>query len=252
MFRSWEKEVHGSAAAAPYVENHCEGLSAFDGAGRLAGSQSGFGAGFGPERSQVVRSDASRSVFLGWFRDGVRCRSRFCGGARMIKRTLGSVVVGAALLVSGSLQAHHSLAGVYDIRGEGKVSGVLTKVAFTNPHGAMTLQVKNAGWHDDRLADDDGLGQHSRESRLRHRWTEHGQGGRSRHDLLLPGDGTASRWGSSGRSCWPTNAKSRSRLAAAPTRNGRRGQHGCCRRRDRLGIQRSALRHSCFDDRCAR
>ncbi len=61
----------------------------------------------------------------------------------MIKRTLGSVVVGAALLASGSLQAHHSLAGVYDIRGEGKVSGVLTKVAFTNPHGAMTLQVKN-------------------------------------------------------------------------------------------------------------
>ena len=62
----------------------------------------------------------------------------------MIKRTLGSVVVAASLLVSGSLQAHHSLAGVYDIRGEGKVSGVLTKVAFTNPHGAMTLQVKNA------------------------------------------------------------------------------------------------------------
>ena len=62
----------------------------------------------------------------------------------MIKRTLGSVVVAVSLLVSGSLQAHHSLAGVYDIRGEGKVSGVLTKVAFTNPHGAMTLQVKNA------------------------------------------------------------------------------------------------------------
>ena len=59
----------------------------------------------------------------------------------MIKRTLGSVVLGASLLAGGSLQAHHSLAGVYDIRGEGKVSGVLTKVAFTNPHGAMTLQV---------------------------------------------------------------------------------------------------------------
>ena len=62
----------------------------------------------------------------------------------MIKRTLGSIVVGASLLVSGSLLAHHSLAGVYDIRGEGKVSGVLTKVAFTNPHGSMTLAVTNA------------------------------------------------------------------------------------------------------------
>jgi hypothetical protein len=62
----------------------------------------------------------------------------------MIKRTLGSVVVGAWLMASGSVQAHHSLAGVYDIKKEGEVSGVLKKVAFTNPHGAMTLAVKNA------------------------------------------------------------------------------------------------------------
>jgi hypothetical protein len=62
----------------------------------------------------------------------------------MIKRTLGTVVLGGWLMASGSLQAHHSLAGVYDIRGEGKVSGVLKRVAFTNPHGAMTLTVPNA------------------------------------------------------------------------------------------------------------
>ena len=61
----------------------------------------------------------------------------------MIKRTLVSIAVGVSLLASGALQAHHSLAGVYDIRKEGEVSGVLTKVAFTNPHGAMTLQVTN-------------------------------------------------------------------------------------------------------------
>ena len=35
-------------------------------------------------------------------------------------------------------------ARVYDIRGQGSVSGVLTKVAFTNPHGAMYLDVQNA------------------------------------------------------------------------------------------------------------
>jgi len=61
----------------------------------------------------------------------------------MIKRTLGSVVLASWLMVSGSLQAHHSLAGVYDIKSEGKVTGVLTKVAFTNPHGAMYLSVDN-------------------------------------------------------------------------------------------------------------
>jgi uncharacterized protein DUF6152 len=60
----------------------------------------------------------------------------------MIKRIFGVVAVGG-LLVSGVLQAHHSLAGVYDIRKEGEVSGVLTKVAFTNPHGAMHLAVSN-------------------------------------------------------------------------------------------------------------
>jgi len=62
----------------------------------------------------------------------------------MIKRTLGWVVLCGWLMASGSLQAHHSLAGVYDIKTEGQVSGVLTKVAFTNPHGAMYLAVKNA------------------------------------------------------------------------------------------------------------
>jgi hypothetical protein len=47
-------------------------------------------------------------------------------------------------LASGTVLAHHSLAGVYDIRGSGSVSGTLTKVAFTNPHGAMYLDVKGA------------------------------------------------------------------------------------------------------------
>jgi hypothetical protein len=61
----------------------------------------------------------------------------------MIKRTLGGVVLAGWLTASGSLQAHHSLAATYDIKKEGTVTGVLTKVAFTNPHGAMTLAVDN-------------------------------------------------------------------------------------------------------------
>ena len=46
-------------------------------------------------------------------------------------------------MTSGSLQAHHSLAATYDIKATGTVTGVITKVAFTNPHGAMTLAVDN-------------------------------------------------------------------------------------------------------------
>ena len=60
----------------------------------------------------------------------------------MIKRTLGSAVLCGWLMASGFAQAHHSLAAVYDIRSEGTVSGTLTKVAFTNPHGAMSLEVE--------------------------------------------------------------------------------------------------------------
>jgi DNA/RNA endonuclease YhcR with UshA esterase domain len=62
----------------------------------------------------------------------------------MIKRTLGGVVLAGCLMASGALHAHHSLAATYDIKKEGTVTGVLTKVAFTNPHGAMTLAVANA------------------------------------------------------------------------------------------------------------
>src|SRR3970040_586311 len=61
----------------------------------------------------------------------------------MIKRTLGCVVVGGWLIASVSLQAHTSLAATYDIRKESQLTGVVTKVAFTNPHGALHMEVKN-------------------------------------------------------------------------------------------------------------
>ena len=66
----------------------------------------------------------------------------------MIRKTLGCVVVTAWLMASGAVQAHHSLAGTYDIKSEGKVTGTLVKVAFTNPHGAMTIAVHNADGRD--------------------------------------------------------------------------------------------------------
>jgi hypothetical protein len=61
----------------------------------------------------------------------------------MIKRTLGTATFFGLLLASGVALAHHSLAAVYNIRSSGEVTGVVTKVEFVNPHGAITLNVPN-------------------------------------------------------------------------------------------------------------
>jgi hypothetical protein len=60
----------------------------------------------------------------------------------MIKRTLGCVALFG--LMAGALQAHHSIAGVYDMRKDMELSGSVEKLQFTNPHGSLTIAVKNA------------------------------------------------------------------------------------------------------------
>ena len=62
----------------------------------------------------------------------------------MMRRTLGCVVLCAWLMASGSLLAHHSLAGVYDMKKEMEQAGAVESVKFTNPHGSLTIAVKNA------------------------------------------------------------------------------------------------------------
>jgi hypothetical protein len=61
----------------------------------------------------------------------------------MIKRTLGCVVL-LGLMASVSLQAHHSLAGVYDMKKDMELSGSVESVKFVNPHGSLTVAVKGA------------------------------------------------------------------------------------------------------------
>ena len=61
----------------------------------------------------------------------------------MNKWIIGRVLTCACLIASAAVQAHHSLAGVYDIRKEGQLTGVLTRIAFTNPHGAFHVMVAN-------------------------------------------------------------------------------------------------------------
>jgi hypothetical protein len=62
----------------------------------------------------------------------------------MVNRTLGSVALLCGWLIgSGLLQAHHSLAGVYDMKDEKELTGTVEKVQFTNPHGSLSIGVKN-------------------------------------------------------------------------------------------------------------
>jgi hypothetical protein len=61
----------------------------------------------------------------------------------MTKWTLGVVLCG--LLVAGaSLQAHHSLAGVYALGKEAKVTGTFKAFRFVNPHSSMRIEAKGA------------------------------------------------------------------------------------------------------------
>jgi len=61
----------------------------------------------------------------------------------MIRRSLGALLFAAGLLTGAAALAHHSLSGVYDIRKSGELTGVVTRVEFTNPHGAMHVEVEN-------------------------------------------------------------------------------------------------------------
>jgi uncharacterized protein DUF6152 len=61
----------------------------------------------------------------------------------MLKRTLGCAALLGWLMV-GSLQAHHSLAGVYDMKAEKQLSGEVSQIKFSNPHGSLSLDVKDA------------------------------------------------------------------------------------------------------------
>lgn len=61
----------------------------------------------------------------------------------MLRRILGYVALWGWLMTCGPLQAHHSLAGVYDMKAEKELSGEVAQIKFSNPHGSLTLTVKN-------------------------------------------------------------------------------------------------------------
>jgi hypothetical protein len=53
------------------------------------------------------------------------------------------LVLGAFLAATVSLSAHHSLAGVYALGKEAKVTGAFKAFRLVNPHSTMKLDVKN-------------------------------------------------------------------------------------------------------------
>jgi hypothetical protein len=54
------------------------------------------------------------------------------------------VALGGLLTVGTQLQAHHAVAGVYDLNKEIVLEGQLTKLNFVNPHASLHLAVPNA------------------------------------------------------------------------------------------------------------
>ena len=60
----------------------------------------------------------------------------------MTKWTLACVVLCGLLLAGASVQAHHSLAGVYALGKEAKVTGAFKAFRLVNPHSSMKLEVK--------------------------------------------------------------------------------------------------------------
>ena len=67
----------------------------------------------------------------------------------MTKRFAGGLALAAFLTAGVALQAHHSLAGVYDMKKEAEVAGSVEKIQFVNPHGSMTLKVTADGKETD-------------------------------------------------------------------------------------------------------
>jgi Family of unknown function (DUF6152) len=62
----------------------------------------------------------------------------------MTQWTSRFVVVCACLLASASLYAHHSLAGVYALGKEAKITGAFKAFRLINPHSALKVDVKGA------------------------------------------------------------------------------------------------------------
>jgi hypothetical protein len=61
----------------------------------------------------------------------------------MTRWAIGLVALAGFLLVGNGLQAHHAVAGVYDLNKEVVLEGKLKKLNFVNPHANIEIDVPN-------------------------------------------------------------------------------------------------------------
>jgi Family of unknown function (DUF6152) len=61
----------------------------------------------------------------------------------MTTRTARLLVLSGLLMAGVGLEAHHAVAGVYDLNKEVVLEGRLKKLNFTNPHASIELTVPN-------------------------------------------------------------------------------------------------------------
>jgi hypothetical protein len=61
----------------------------------------------------------------------------------MTRRTTALAVLSAFLMAGVGLQAHHAVAGIYDLNKEVVLEGKLKKLNFVNPHASIVLSVED-------------------------------------------------------------------------------------------------------------
>jgi hypothetical protein len=61
----------------------------------------------------------------------------------MNKWTIGLAALGGLLLAGTAAEAHHAVAGVYDLNTEIVLEGRLQKMNYRNPHANLILEVPN-------------------------------------------------------------------------------------------------------------
>jgi hypothetical protein len=59
----------------------------------------------------------------------------------MKRLAVGLAILSGFMMVGAGLQAHHAVAGVYDLNKEIVLEGRLKKLNFTNPHASIELSV---------------------------------------------------------------------------------------------------------------
>jgi hypothetical protein len=75
----------------------------------------------------------------------------------MKKLTLAII---GALLLTGSLLAHHGWGGIYDLHKQVLLKVRVVKVTFRNPHSTLTIETKNSGIWEGEWTSWDGLTRH--------------------------------------------------------------------------------------------